>query len=114
MRELKFRVYDPKMGKFNYFDLLSIDGNLPVDCIDNVNQYIGRSDDNGAEIYEGDLLKLSNNPKHSVTAQVSRANNGEYIAWNIDCCWYTLLAYNSKEVVGNIYENPELIKTRIY
>jgi len=113
MRELKFRVYDAKMGKFSYFNLLNVDGNLPVDCIDNVEQYIGRDDDNGKEIYEGDILKLSNNPKLSVNGYIVRAKTGEYIAKNTECSWYTLLAYNSKEVIGNIYENPELIKTRV-
>jgi hypothetical protein len=58
MRELKFRVWDDRLNLFNYFDLTNVMGHLPMDCLDNVQQFTGVIDPYGNEIYEGDIVWL--------------------------------------------------------
>ena len=69
-------------------------------------QYTGLTDKNGKKIFEGDIVKIG---------------LGQYeVWWNYDNCSFTLsssresrglyLHHNETiEVIGNIYDNPELI-----
>jgi len=124
MRESKFRVWNGRnnqMGKVTYLNLevpfIELDGysadltwgRLNPDCI--VMQYIGHRDKNGKEIYEGDLIKDSDSEFI-----------GEVI-WDDDALCFTtrfqtneLWGFSPRkgkdnhcEVIGNIYENEELL-----
>jgi uncharacterized phage protein (TIGR01671 family) len=69
-------------------------------------QFTGLLDKNGKEIYEGDILALVNGYCDVVKFERSawRWNDGHNIlgvSWNLE----------SFEVLGNIYENPELMPT---
>lgn len=73
-------------------------------------QYTGLKDKNGKEIYEGDVLNFGN--KMEVCFGF---NNGEHEGWYLkritDGYEYTMHAFTTQfEVIGNIYENPELLK----
>lgn len=119
MRELKFRAWD-KESKW-----MIEQENLNYSILENreehrfeLMQYTGLKDKNGKEIYEGDIVKFN----HWVYDDAKRKRNlsyGEIMwdgdGWIIESRRYTGSLWKIKnteviEVIGNIYENPELIK----
>ena len=116
-REIKFRAWNIKLSKFasdwNWDDGEGILTPYNDDCF--LMQYTGIKDENGKEIYEGDVLKWKYVNDNGYRRRESGAtfsvfyNEGtaEYKTSDGDSL-YTCLN-DSIEVIGNIYENPELI-----
>lgn len=78
---------------------------------DAVGQYIGIDDKNGKEIYEGDIVK------HDIsdTIGVVKWYCEDYIGWCVDDIQigeqqFTDEMWNECEVIGNVYENADLLK----
>ncbi len=80
-------------------------------------QYIGLKDRSGKEIYEGDIVSYgvrglgnigSNKLEHKLYGPVEWMQGS--------CCWWLvdnhMGAGNIYEIIGNIHENPELVKAQ--
>lgn len=112
MREIKFRFWNKSLRTMIPWEslsgqILSFTFNshlLPL-------QYTGLKDMNGNEIYEGDILR-----KDSFVRTIEWSAP-QYVVkpvdrWSIDHDIKPTPIYYSgyHEVIGNIYENPELLK----
>ena len=124
-RELKFRVWlhnDKRWGEVAVLEVFNSSGKLEYLYQNQdytIQQYTGLKDKNGKEIYEGDIIET-----HPFLLYPSIAEN--YIV--IFCDGKFCLSQNKKpedtlelvhhsdthilEVIGNIFENPELLKQK--
>jgi len=123
MREIKFRVWHPKSKRFSYWGFIdnmfagipsSNEDGFNMDYVrENSNQYTGLHDRNGKEIWEGDIVKFS---AHYFGDRKERERI-EVIEWDEEeACYNWKLTFtgfadgpNWNEVIGNRYENPELL-----
>ena len=75
-------------------------------------QFTGLEDKNGKEIFEGDIIKAvkpstyDRDIREELTGQVWYADDKALFA----ACGYKLFVLTEIEVIGNIFENPELLK----
>ena len=133
-REIKFRLWSKIGKKFIETDNPDLDfvinNNGYLYSIENfygeiyilpqmdieVLQFTGLQDRNGKEIYEGDILKYNfpydGRLKHTspVTYLETQASFGLKDIYGNEIPLYRITANNYFEVVGNIYENPELLE----
>lgn len=115
MREIKFRCWDIVFNKMRYEqDLWDIAYNelfihTPDQRALNLMQYTGLKDINDKEIYEGDIIKIYDiqTGQFSESTHVIIYNNKS--EWTIDDYWLLSRKHHKCKVIGNIYENKELL-----
>lgn len=128
MREIKFRVWDGlKMHHVSGLYLME-DGSFHVSVglhdeyiVSELMQYTGLKDSTGREIFEGDIVKCIAESEYQEDSRISDVIRGDCGQWQVrelqeeDVIFNHGLPLNwggwlSIEVIGNIYENPELLE----
>ena len=110
MREIKFRawfrennemIYSGVMPDFRFWKCAAYDDTTPI------MQFTGLKYKNGKEIYEGDIVKHHNGIKVVEYHE-------ESVSFQMDLYDHVLdqevCNYDDVDVIGNIYENPELLE----
>lgn len=135
MRTIKFRGQELDTGEWLYGDLFQPIGHYPMIVHiepsgegkalfiktavkrETVGQFTGIIDKNGNDIYEGDIIGCHNpDIKHLIfynekEARFKAALNGDINNEFVGVCGLDDSRWNaSKEVIGNIHDNPELLK----
>lgn len=125
MREIKFRAWDEKEKKmFNPSSISWKDGvlwvcdshgenKLEYELINpnsHLMQYTGLKDKNGVEIYEGDIVKSEQ--WYPQTYKVIFEEGSFGFKREVGDYLNSLHYLESFEVIGNIYQNPELIEKK--
>ena len=104
MRTIKFRIFDSEIKK--YIDISA--SAIMLDELNNlkpnlkIEQFTGLHDKNGKEIYEGDIV-TDGVGKYKIIYDLKLAGYQPY-------CIFRDEPENYCEVIGSIYQNPELLE----
>lgn len=137
MREILFRGKRIDNGEWvegnliqyplsSYFHIMSNHGFDDARCVlpETVGQFTGLTDKNGKKIFEGDIVKCTDEINGlEFTALVQFGNPNSEYSWgyqlvfiagdeaNLDIlCWVEMEETGAYiEVIGNVYDNPELL-----
>lgn len=134
MRQIKFRFWDTQLFKMIDGDMMFIndysDGGTASlqTTMDGLNdryetmQFTGLKDENGQEIYEGDIISskpyLQQSQERIIAQVVFREDLARWDAEGIgewegetDHLYEANKSPHDTKVIGNIYENPELLNS---
>lgn len=126
MREIKFRGYgtDDKKRGWIYGNLL-IEKIVDLVCIqdenchvwevepESVGQYTGLKDEDGRDVYEGDVMAYKDSTSTLIKGRVWYRNGGFFVTHPKRVNGYLLNVVTGEflgHVIGNIYDNPDLLE----
>jgi len=139
MREIKFRVWNGVLHEYRTIDMNSCKQNLGMGFEsaegigsntttiyhsfgDVIEQFTGLHDKNGREIYESDILRVTDEDDESYVATVKWFGDEYYPAFDLEGVPATRYydanvlstifqsGFETCEVIGNIYDKPELLE----
>lgn len=120
-REIKFRAWNKKYNIMISWEQMKIDNTVTIcfgsiDSVRDLMQYTGLKDKNGTEIYEGDIMFYPENEENIMEMQnIKKPVIFERGAFRIDVYEHFKKVLDDEtasegEVIGNIYQNKELLK----
>jgi uncharacterized phage protein (TIGR01671 family) len=118
-REIKFRYWDEAHKVFLYSDAYESFWLCFPDMIknnpQNIQQYTDINDKNGYEIYEGDIVNIEEHSLYHSRVDIHKVvvvfKDGSFVGRDSGAYFLSLGGQEvGLNVIGNIFENPELIK----
>ena len=130
MREIKFRAYNKEWGMMLPIDKIEFENGKPVSISVTIEasdydhtgewqdyvigddiilmQYTGLLDKNGKEVFEGDIVESDwYEDKQRIIGAKVYFSAGRFTCLGLK---YDLYEMPELEIIGNIYENPKLLK----
>ena len=103
--------------KLNPFIMIKNNGGMAFEVIpETVGQYTGLTDKNGMKIFEGDIVQIEDFT-HGCALNYKQPTSNWVVHWRedtarfcIDYMSYLPFDFTETEIIGNIYDNPELLK----
>jgi len=116
MREIRFRAWDKQINVMSNWDYIKDIWDLKrLESKDRdtiIMQFTGLKDKNSKEIYEGDVVFYD---KYILTEKPKKLY---IVEWDNQSCGFLtdvprFKSLSQCEVIGNIYENPELLNDQV-